>query len=166
MVYSFRMKKYTVKLSKRERKTLIKMARTGKDGARSILRAHILMDSDAGLSDRDIALRRGVDKRTIARIRERYDEGGWKRAVYDAARPGQPKILDDDGEAKLVAIACSDPPEGRSQWTLELLRERLIADKVVDTITTVTIFLRLKSRGLKPWLKKNVVRPEAHGGVH
>jgi hypothetical protein len=83
------------------------------------------------------------------------------RALYDAARPGQAPKLDTKAEAHLVAIACTDPPEGSDHWTLELLQERMISDGKVDSISTVAIWKHLSKRGIKPWREKNVVHSEA-----
>lgn len=150
------MKKYIVKLSGKERIQLQNITRKGKHGARVIKRARILLKSDTGHNDSHIAKEVEVSTRTVQRVRERYDEYGLERALYDAPRPGQPAILDDKSEARLIAIACSDPPKGYIRWTLELLRERLVQDNVVNHISTVAIWNHLAHRGIKPWREKNV----------
>jgi len=104
-----------------------------------------------------MAVQLGLGRSTVQRTREHDRAGGLNRALDDAPRPGQPPKLDDNAEAHLVAIACSDAPEGRDHWTLELLQERMIADKKVKTISTVAIWKHLKKRGIKPWREKNVV---------
>jgi transposase len=154
------MKKYIIKLSNSERNQLRNMTKKGTHGARVITRAHVLLESDVGVPDATIAEAHRVAISTVGRIRERYHDGGLHRAVYDAPRPGTPRVLDDYAEAHLVAIACSDPPEGHAHWTVELLRERLISDGTVTHIGIGTIHARLTERGLKPWREKNVVHPE------
>ena len=155
------MKKYIIKLSARERKQLEEITRKGKHGARTIKQARVLLGADGGLDDDRIAQDVNLSSRTIQRIRERYGSGGLERAVYDAPRPGTPRALSDKAEAHLVAIACTDPPEGHTHWTVELLRERMISDGTVDSVAVGTIHARLTERGIKPWLEKNVVRAEA-----
>ena len=162
MIYCFHMKKYIIKLSDKERERLRTVIRKGKYGARVIRRARVLLASDAGASDATIAAAEQVVSSTVQRIRERYHDDGLDRALFDAPRPGTPRALDDEQEARLVAIACSDPPEGRIRWTIELLREKLMRDQVVDSVSVGTIHARLTQRGIKPWREKNVVYSQTH----
>ena len=153
--------KHIITLSNREEQQLHNITRKGKHNVREIKRAHVLLKSAAGMKDADIAEDVGTTIRTVERIRSRYDGGGVNRALYDAPRSGQPSKLAGKAEAHLVAIACSDPPKGSDHWTLELLQERMIKDRKVETISTVTLWKRLKNRGIKPWREKNVVYTEA-----
>jgi transposase len=162
MIYCFHMKKYIIQLSATERERLHAVTRKGKYGARVIRRARVLLGSDAGVSDATIAAVEQVASSTVQRIRERYHDSGLDRALFDAPRPGTPRALDDQQEAHLVAIACSDPPEGHTHWTIELLKERMIADGITDRVAVGTIHARLAERGLKPWREKNVVHPRHH----
>ena len=159
MVYLGYMKhiKYTIQLSLQDQKQLQDITRKGKHNARVITRARILLLSHQGKSDTSISAQLETSKSSVHRVRKRYVNGGLKRALYDAPRCGQPPKLYTKAEAKLVAIACSDPPEGSAQWTLELLQKRLIKDKTVSSISTVAIWYHLKERGIKPWREKNVV---------
>jgi len=156
------MKKYIIKLSESERGQLQSITRKGKHGARVITRARVLLKSDAGMNDDAVARLVEASAKTVQRVRERYCEGGIMRALHDAPRPGAPRVLDDEQEAYLVATACSDPPEGHRHWTIELLREKLMADHIVDSLAVGTIHARLTQRGIKPWREKNVVRANAH----
>jgi len=70
---------------------------------------------------------------------------------------GQDKKLSSSQEAQIIAIACSDAPEGRERWTLELLRKEAIKRGIVDNISTEPIRILLKKHNLKPWLKKHGV---------
>jgi transposase len=158
--------KYVVKLSKREEKLLKETISKGKHSVCVIKRAQALLDSAQGVVDKKIAERISSAISTVERIRYRFFEGGIERALYDAPRSGQPKKLNDKADAFLVATACSDPPEGSSHWTLELLQKELIAKNKVKTISTVTIWEHLNNRGIKPWLEKNVVYPESNAGIH
>jgi putative transposase len=134
----------------------------GKRNARVITRARILLLSHRGGGKDAIAETLGIGRSTVQRVRDHYREGGLDRALYDAPRPGQPPKLDDAAEAHLVALACSDPPEGSDHWTLELLQERMIKDEKVKTISTVALWKRLTARKIKPWREKNVVRAHAY----
>jgi|SRR3989344_9035005 len=154
-----RQPKRAITLSSQERNQLKDITQKGKHSARVIKRARVLLKSGAGLTDKAIADQTDTTISTIERIRYRFFGGGLARALYDAPRTGQPEKLNAKAEAHLIAIACSDPPEGRSRWTLELLQKRIIKDKKVKTISTVAIWEHLRNRGIKPWLEKNVVHP-------
>ena len=150
-------KKRTLTLSKKEKETLHTITSKGKYGARIIKRAKVLLKSAQGYTNKEIASYAEVSESTVERIRARFLQGGIHRALYDAQRSGQPKKLDAKTESHLIAIACSDAPEGAHHWTLDLLQKRLVKDKKVKTISTVAIWKHLKNRGIKPWLEKNVV---------
>jgi len=152
--------KHIITLSRQQKVQLQNITRKGTHNAREIKRAYVLLKSAGGMKDVNIAMDVGVSVRTVERIRARFAEGGIDRAIADAPRSGQPPALDDKAEAHLVAIACSDPPEGRDHWTLQLLQTKLIADKKVKTISTVAIWNYLQKRGIKPWREKNVVHSE------
>ena len=152
--------KHIITLSSQQRQFLHTITRTGKRNARTILRARVLLASANGLIDKDIGKQESVHWTTIERIRVRFHEGGIDRALYDAPRSGQPRKLDDKAEAHLVALACSDPPEGRERWTLKLLEKQMINDGKVASISDVCILSYLNNRSIKPWREKNVVRTE------
>jgi transposase len=160
--------KHIIKLSVQQKRQLQEIINKGKHKSRDIKRAQILLKSNQGIKDKDIAVLVGTSERTVERVRQRFTEegGGLKKAIYELPRSGQPLKLDDAKEAKLVAIACSNPPEGASVWTLELLQRQLIKDRVIKGIGTATIWRSLKGRGIKPWLEKNVVHSQADSGVH
>ena len=127
------LKKYHVTLTPEERVELEGMIRRGKGAARKLTHARILLkcdenvDSGPGLSDEEVAEALDVGHATVARLRQRFVEEG----LYAALTP-KPNIrvyarkLDGDGEAHLVALACSRPPTGRKRWTLRLLAERMV----------------------------------------
>jgi hypothetical protein len=88
--------------------------------------------------------------RTIERLRQRAVTDGALVALDDRPRPGGTPKLDDRQLARLVAEACSDPPAGRSHWTMQLLADRLVALKVVDSISDETVRRGLKTRPSSP----------------
>lgn len=149
-----------------EQSKLRTMQKKGTEKARVLNRARILLKLHDGVSDAVIAREAFVCKKTVCRMRIRFNEGRLERALYDLPRSGQPPIITDKIEAHLVALACSEPPEGRIRWTLELLKEKLIDDKKVKHISSVAILKHLKKRGIKPWVEKNVVHSKDHRRIH
>lgn len=119
-------KKHVIQLSAEEQKTLDSLLNKGKISARVLKRAHILRLVVAGKSDAEIETALGVADVTIYRTRKRYLEGGLERALYEKSRPGNPRLLDEGGEAMLVALSCSETPHGEERWTLTMLAERLV----------------------------------------
>jgi len=93
----------------------------GQHSAREITRAHILLAAQAGVSTDQIQKVLGVSRMVIWRTQSAYREKGLDYALYDVARPGQPSKYGTDQEAEVVALACSQPPEGSARWTVRLL---------------------------------------------
>jgi transposase len=146
-------KRYRVKLSKSDRKYLNRFVKTGIARAREILRARILLLADEsqrgkGKKDAEIAKEVQVCMRTVAATRERYLQGGLERALRDLPRSGQPPKLSGRDEAKLTAIVCSEPPAGRSRWSIRLLADRMVELKIVDHIAPETVRKVLKKTSL------------------
>ena len=154
--------KHIIQFSKKKRDYLQNIIRRGKHNARVITRARILLLSHKGEGKDAIAAKLEIGRSTVQRIRDQYHDGGLTRALYDLPRPGQPPKITDTGEAHLVALATSSPPEGEERWTLELLKEQMIKDgKAPEEITTVALWKRLTQRHIKPWREKNVVYSES-----
>jgi transposase len=146
--------KYKVVLTELEQEELNQMTNKGKHSVRSLKRAHILLMSHKGIPAAEISEQFSIDEATVYRTRRYFVEYGLEEALHDAPRSGQPRKLDANQEALLVAIACTDAPEGRSRWTLSLLGEQLLALTDLDDISPETIRQRLKEKDLKPWQKK------------
>ena len=119
--------KYIVNLSPEERAGLEAVTQRGKSAARKLKRAQILLKAADRWQDAEIAEALGVSTSMVYHTRRRCVEEGPEVALEDRPRPGQPRKLDDRQAAHLIAVACSDPPEGHDHWTL-----RLLADKVVQ----------------------------------
>jgi len=148
---AIRYKKYIIRLSADERQMLGKLARSGKAAARKITRARVLLKADAGQggpgwTDQRIAEALDVGVRMIENVRRRCVEGGPEAAALGRAWPDRPaqRKLDGAGEARLVAIACSEPPTGRSRWTMQLLADELVVLQVTDSISDETVRRTLK----------------------
>lgn len=142
--------KYVVRLTKEERTTLESLVGDRRAAADKRFRARMLLKADVGVcgpgwTDAKIAEAFEVGESTVHRLRQRLVEDGLEAALVrkPRSRPRVPK-LDGEKEARLVALACSDPPEGRARWTLQLLADKLVELQVVDWISDETVRLRLK----------------------
>ncbi|MBU7012318.1 MAG: helix-turn-helix domain-containing protein [Theionarchaea archaeon] len=122
--------------------------------AREFIRAMILLLSDKGKADTEIHEILNISTCTVQRTRQKYVTDGLDTALYELPRPGQPRKLSSAQEQQIIAIACSNAPEGRSHWTLELLREETIKRGIVDEISTEPIRILLERHDLKPWKKR------------
>lgn len=145
------MKKYTVTLTAEERKSLQNLIDAGKGASQKLLQARLLLKADASpkgpaWSDARIAEAFDVSTRTVERLRERFVEQGLEAGLgrKKQDQPSREVILDGKAEARLVALACSTPPQGRVRWTLRLLADRLVELEIVDTISTETVRRTLK----------------------
>lgn len=136
-----------LQLTEVERKELKRMISTGKGQARVLTRARIVMLAAEGKSNQQIADALGVSWRTVIRIRNRFKEERLQ-AIKEHSRPGRPARITGDIEAKLVMLACSQPPEGRARWTLQLLADKMVELGYIDTISDVGVMKRLKKTGL------------------
>ena len=149
------MKKYIVRLTEDERERLRALTRKGKAAAYKIKHANILLTANADGSawtDKRIAEAVGCHVRTVENVRRRCVLEGLEAALQrkEQARPRRERKLDGDGEARLIALACSEPPEGRDRWTLQLLAEGLVRLKVVDSICAQTVRRTLKKTSSNP----------------
>jgi transposase len=142
-------KKYVVRLSEEERGQLETLVRRGRAHARKLLYGRILLKADENGPDRwtdeRIADAFEVSTATVARERRRYCEDGLEVALMPK-KPGKPRrrVLDGRAEAHLIALSCSDPPEGRERWSMRLLADRMVELGHVDTVSHETIRRTLK----------------------
>jgi hypothetical protein len=88
----------------------------------------------------------------------RYQQGGLERALYEKQRPGAAALLDDGQRQRIIAMVCSDPPEGRARWTVRLVAEEAVKRRLVPRVGRETVRILLLHHDLKPWREKNVVR--------
>jgi transposase len=140
--------KYTVNLSELEIKQLQEITSKGKTAARKLKRAQILLLADEGHRDEKIAQMLKVGESTVHRIRQRCVEEGVELALKERPRPGSSQKLNGKSEAFLIATACSDAPEGRESWTMQLLADRLVELKLVESISDETVRRTLKKTKL------------------
>jgi len=144
--------KYYIHLSKEDRQELETLIRSGESSARTQTRARILLLTDENQKQKkraeEIASVLMCSLPTITNIRRKFVEGGLENALYDQMRPGAIPKITGEVEAQLTLLACSAPPEGRSRWTLQLLADKLVELKLVDSISDVAVMHRLKKMNL------------------
>lgn len=157
------MKLHIISLSVKEKRLLRSIISSGRHLARVFIRAQILLKAESGLKDEEIGRHLNCTSQHVSRIRKRYCVEGLDRALYDAPRSGKPPSFTEREKARIVAIACTDAPEGRAHWTGELLARQAVEKGIVTKISKQSIWLILKGNDLKPWREKNVVHSEVNG---
>ncbi|WP_246495937.1 IS630 family transposase [Methanocalculus chunghsingensis] len=160
------MRKYVVTLTKEERDTLEALSSKGKHSSQAVLNALILLACDEGehqaqrSTNEEISRVLNISMRKIDRVKSRFvleglDEALTKKKsdrIYD-------KKTDGDFEARLIALSCSEPPEGYSRWSLRLLADKMVELEYVDTISHEAVRQVLKKNELKPWRNQAWVIP-------
>ena len=131
--------KYRVELSESQKRRLSEVAHRGRSPARTVKRALALLKADEGQIDHRISEALSISRRTVVRIRKRFSEEGLESALSERARAGQKRKLDERAEAHIVAIACSDPPEGHAHWTLKLLADKAVELGYVESVARETV---------------------------
>lgn len=148
--------KFTVTLTEEERADLTRLVMTGHRAARTMLHAQVLLKADAAVggprwTDEQIRDAFGLGFSAIARIRRRFVDEGLDAAVYRRpARTPRLRKLDGRAEAHLVALSCSDPPDGRARWTLALLTDHFVALGVSPPVSDETVRRVLKQTTSSP----------------
>jgi hypothetical protein len=144
-------KRYVVELGTDERKWLEELIRKGKSPAKKQLKARILLQADESplgpkWSDPQISEALGTYPIMCARVRRQFAQAGVDPALNrkQRATPPVPRIFDGEKEARLIALACSRPPEGRAKWTLRLLEAKVVELNIVDHASDNTIGRILK----------------------
>ena len=134
-------KKYVVELTEEERKALERLVRSGKESARKIRYAQALLKADAGWTDKRISEAFAMSINTAQRLRQRFVEEGLDVALGARSRKPKPyrRKLDGEKEARLIALACSEPPEGSTRWTLRMLADKMVQLCYVDSVSHETV---------------------------
>lgn len=146
-------KRWVVELSQEERKQLEQLINKGKVAGYKIKHAHMLLKADESehgpsWSDTRIAEAYNVSESTVRNLRKRLVEKGLEAALGREKRTNYSTKLDGEAEAKLIAIACSQPPEGYSRWSVRLLADRLVELEIVDSISHMTVQRAMKKTNL------------------
>lgn len=145
-----------VALTKRQRRELEEVARSGASN-RERVRARILLLSADGWGRDDIAQAANTSTSTVGRVRRNYCLGGTDLALNERPRPGGPPKLTAREEQRVIALACTDPPEGYARWSVRLLCVESAKRKLIPPVSRETIRLILSEHDTKPWREKNVV---------
>ena len=147
--------RYRVTLTKEERKELEAMTRRGKTHARRFIHARALLLCDAGADGpawnvSDVATALGVTSRSIEHLKKRFVEDGIEAALERKPREKPPREVIFDGafEARLIALACSDTPEGRRRWTVRLLADKAVELNFAESVSHMTVQRVLKKTNL------------------
>src|SRR5262245_47111137 len=145
------MKKHKVTLTDEERQQLSDLIASGHGAARKLAHARVLLKADAAdggpaWPDERIAEAVEVSRATVERVRQRFVEQALEAALARKPqdRPSRERKLDGRAEARLLALACSEPPGGRKEWTMQLLADKLVELRVVDTVSDETVRRALK----------------------
>jgi transposase len=138
------MNRKTFKLKFKDREFLTNLTKTGNRNSREFERAYILLALDKGKKQNEIEDFYNVSRITVWRVKRNYINGGVERAIQDEQRSGQPIKYDDKVKADIIALACSQAPEGRSRWTIRLMEKTLRLEYGLETINRETIRLLLK----------------------
>ena len=135
----------------------MQLLRSGIPQVRVVLRCLALLQLSGGDTAPGIARRLRLTPKTVRDIGKRYLEGGMDRALYERPRQGAKPILNVTQQQRIIAMACSDAPDGRARWTVRLIVQEAIKRKLVPKVGRETIRILLESHDLKPWREKNVV---------
>ncbi len=148
----------TFRITKANKRKLQKISRRGSTATKVSRRCRILLLLHRGLHVDEIAVTLDCGTATVQRVRRNYRESGMERAVYDAPRSGRPAKYSTKDDKELIALACTNPPDGHARWTIRLLASA--SNRSFGSVQQV-----LKEDGLKPWREKNVVHPGDHTGI-
>jgi putative transposase len=146
-----------VRLKKRDREELDRVLNGGIQPVRVVLRSLALCQLYEGRRISEVAANVRLTSKAIREIGRRYEVSGLARALYDKQRPGAESLLDTKQRQRIIAMVCSDPPEGRARWTVRLIAEEAVKRKLVPKVGRETIRVLLLSHEFKPWREKNVV---------
>jgi len=155
-----------VQLKKRDRDELDRVLNGGIQPVRVVLRSLALCQLHAGKSVSEVAAHVHLTSKAVREIGKRYEDAGLERALYDKQRPGAQSLLETKQRQRIIAMVCSDPPQGRARWTVRLIAEEAVKRKLVPKVGRETIRILLLSHEFQPWREKNVVGARAQRRIH
>jgi transposase len=147
-----------IEVTKKDQKELKLLLAGGVQQVRVVLRAVVLLQLAQGVSAPRVAAMVPLTAQAIRKIGHRYQQEGLERALYEKQRPGAAALLEDSQKQRIIAMVCSDPPEGRARWTVRLVAEEAVKRRLVPRVGRETIRVLLLHHDFKPWREKNVVR--------
>jgi transposase len=130
----------------------------GLQKVRVVLRSLVLLELHGNHTAAQVANNLALTAKAVRQIARRYEQGSLEQALYDKKRPGAPRILDNSQQQRIVAMACTNPPDGFARWTVRLIAQEAVKRKLVPGVGRETIRILLQSHDLKPWRGKNAVR--------
>ncbi len=153
-------KRHVVQLTDEQRADLIKRE-DGPLTRRQRNRVQVLLRSDSGDTDQEIADDLGISLGTVANVRRRFTAGGLDAALNEKPRPGAVPVLDGKAEAIVIATACGPAPDGRATWTARMLANRLVELQVVESVSEDTILRVLKKASSSRGRRRRGASPRA-----
>ena len=141
-------RKNAVRLRVKEKELLRQLLSKGKEKTRKLTRCQILLLADEGKKDARIMEALGAARNTVRQVRHRYIREGLDAALNEQPRSGAPMKFSGRQKAKITVIACSQPPEGRSRWTLRLIADEIVELEIADSISYKTVERILKKTNL------------------
>jgi transposase len=147
-----------IEFGKKDQQQLRTLLKGGVQPVRVVLRALALLQLAEDSSAPQIAKVIPLTPQAIRRLGHRYELTGLDGALYEKHRPGAAEVMDTKQKQRIIAMACSEPPEGRARWTVRLVAEEAVKRKLVPRVGREAIRILLLHHDLKPWREKNVVR--------
>jgi transposase len=148
----------SIEVKQKDQNQLTSLLSGGVQQVRVVLRALALLQLAKGASAPRISGVVPLTPQAIRKVGHRYQKGGLEPALYDKQRPGASAVLEDSQKQRIIAMVCSDPPEGRARWTVRLVAQEAVKRRLVPRVGRETIRILLLDHDLKPWREKNVVR--------
>jgi len=155
-----------IQVKSRDLAELSELLRGGVQQVRVVLRALALRLLANQVTAPHVAETVPLTAKAIREIAHRYNQGGLEVALYEKQRPGAKQLLDPSQKQRIIAMVCSDPPEGRARWTVRLVVQEAVKRKLVPRVGRETIRVLLESHDLKPWREKNVVHRRTDRRLH
>ena len=152
----------SIDVTKKDQQELRKLVKGGVQQVRVVLRALALLQLAENASAPQIAKVIPLTPQAIRRLGHRYQQAGLDGALYEKQRPGAAEVLETNQKQRIIAMVCSEPPQGRARWTVRLVAAEAVKRKLVPRVGRETIRILLLHHDLKPWREKNVVRRRSH----
>ena len=152
----------SIDVTKKDQQELRKLVKSGVQQVRVVLRALALLRLAENVSAPQIAKVIPLTPQAIRRPGHRYQQAGLDGALYEKQRPGAAEVLETNQKQRIIAMVCSEPPQGRARWTVRLVAAEAVKRKLVPRVGRETIRILLLHHDLKPWREKNVVRRRSH----
>ena len=148
----------SIEVESKDQYELTRLLSGGVQQVRVVLRAVALLHLAKGVSAPRISNVVPFTPQAIRKVGHRYRTGGLEPALYEKQRPGAATVLEDGQKQRIIAMACSNPPEGRARWTVRLVAQEPVKRRLVPRMGRETIRILLLDHDLKPWREENVVR--------